>query len=68
MEEFKKKCIKSNKGLHELRLGVSMSYNINERLSNLIFIELKDLTILDKISPYLYKRIAGERCSFPLLI
>ena len=29
-----------------------MSYNINERLSNLIFIELKDLTILDKISPY----------------
>ncbi len=43
-----------------------MSYNINERLSNLIFIELKDLTILDKISPYLYKELQGKDVLFPV--
>ncbi|BAK81343.1 TPR repeat-containing protein [Candidatus Arthromitus sp. SFB-rat-Yit] len=43
-----------------------MGYNINERLSNLIFIELKDLKILDKISPYLYKELQGKDVLFPV--
>lgn len=43
-----------------------MVYNINERLSNLIFIELKDLKILDKISPYLYTELQGKDVLFPV--
>lgn len=43
-----------------------MSYDINERLSKLIFIELKDLTVLEKINSNLYKQLKGKEVLFPI--
>ena len=34
-----------------------MNYSVNDRLSKLIFIELKDLTVLKKINSNLYKKL-----------
>ena len=43
-----------------------MNYNVNDRLSKLIFIELKDLTVLEKINLNLYKELKGKDVLFPV--
>lgn len=43
-----------------------MSYDVNERLSKLIFVELKDLTVLEKINGELYKDLLGRDFLFPI--
>lgn len=43
-----------------------MSYDINDRLSKMIFIELKDLTVLNKINPNLYSELEGKGVLFPI--
>ncbi len=43
-----------------------MNYNINDRLSKMIFIELNDLKVLDRISPELYKEFMGKDVLFPI--
>ena len=43
-----------------------MNYNVNDRLSKLIFIELKDLAVLDKININLYKELKGKDVLFPI--
>lgn len=52
--------------MYESELGECMSYNINDRLSKLIFIELKDLKVLDKINPELYGQLEGKDVLFPI--
>lgn len=43
-----------------------MNYNVNDRLSKLIFIELKDLEVLKKINLSLYKMLQGKEILFPV--
>ena len=43
-----------------------MNYSVNDRLSKLIFIELKDLTVLKKINSNLYKKLEGKEVLFPV--
>ena len=52
--------------MYGVRIGEVMGYNINDRLSKLLFIELKDLTVLEKINCDLYKNLQGKRVLFPL--
>ena len=43
-----------------------MSYSLSDRLSKLIFIELKDLTALNKINEGLYSDLNGKDILFPV--
>ncbi len=43
-----------------------MSYSLSDRLSKLIFIELKDLTALNKINEGLYSDLKGKDILFPV--
>lgn len=43
-----------------------MSYSVNDRLSKLIFIELKDLGVLKQLSFSLYKILKGREVLFPV--
>lgn len=43
-----------------------MNYSVNDRLSKLIFIELKDLGVLKEINLNLYKVLRGKEILFPV--
>lgn len=43
-----------------------MDYSLNDRLSKLIFIELKDMTILQKLNKNLYEDLKGKDILFPV--
>ena len=43
-----------------------MNYNLSDRLSKLIFIEFKDLNVLEKINSKLYEELKGKDILFPV--
>ena len=43
-----------------------MNYDVNERLSKLIFIELNDMSVLERINGDFYKNLLGKDILFPI--